>query len=187
MFAYCNNDPANSSDPSGHNAIVGPSLGGDAYCLLDGSWGGSLEGIAIAIGAVSLWDTISRVFQTVKSWFIHEKSSNIEDNSRDNVDWASDKPDRNHIIHGTRKKHDAGWRRMGIDPNGPNAWNLILPLLQKVVEEGLQESGYEPAGTGYTIKYVMDFAEYGVRLVVKIWYDTIGGTGVISDAIPYCK
>ena len=39
----------------------------------------------------------------------------------------------------------------------------------------------------YIIKYVMDFAEYGVRLVVKIWYDTIGGTGVISDAIPYCK
>ena len=52
--------------------------------------------------------------------------------STDTIGWEAG--DKNHILKGTKRKHVNGWKRFGIDPDNDNAWSLLLPILEEVVD-----------------------------------------------------
>ena len=91
---------------------------------------------------------------------------------------------KNHILKGTKKKHVPGWQKMGIDPDDPNAWTMVIPVLDEVLKKGRFE-GVTLEENGFITSYALDFIKEGVTVVVKVFHSFDGAISRISDAIPY--
>ena len=76
---------------------------------------------------------------------------------------------KNHIVHGSKKGGGHDWNKFYIDPNDPNAWSKILPLLKEVIDSGKQIDSYPtPQGTIVEV-YIKYFAEYGTSIIVNLY------------------
>ena len=171
MFAYCGNNPTNKFDPSGEltlEAEIFPGLG--LLPLLD--------------GPIPIGDVITlMIFGLLLLGEQEQETDPGTKISSSSIDWEGG--DKNHILKGTKGRHIKGWKRFGIDPDGKNAWELLLPILKEVVDKAERyETRYLDDG-GMNIFYYKVYVDIGVEVMVKIWIDSTGTIQKISDAIPY--
>ena len=174
MFAYCLNNPVEYCDPTGEFAVA------ERKGLL------SSPGIAL-IETISFYAVVCDLFNHLfnRNDDIASKANSI---TSDDINWNGG--DHDHILKGTKLKgrghsHVNGRKKFGIDPEDPNAWELLLPLLKEVVDDA--DSFVEKAakGSGTFVEYTKRFVEQGVDVVVKIWISADETIAKISDAIPY--
>ena len=174
MYAYCLNNPVNHSDPSGESAV--------AEGLKNGLWI-----LPLLDGPIPLGDIIAVIgFFGVLLYEQSQAEDIISTISSDTIDWGAGGENRkNHILKGTKGKHVNGWKRFGIDPDNNNAWGLILPLLEEVVDKADYYTTTTLPGGAMYIQYFKTYIDQGVQVMVKIWVDAAGMIQQISDAIPY--
>ena len=174
MFAYCLNNPVNLTDPSGNSAV--------AEGLKQGLWI-----LPLLDGPIPLFDILTVV--GLVGVFLYEQAQaedTVSNISSESIDWGAGGNNRkNHILKGTGRKHVNGWKRFGIDPDNSNAWGILLPILEEVVDKADDcESTMLPDGS-MIVKYFKTYIDQGVQVMVKIWVDVTGMIQEISDAIPY--
>lgn len=170
MFAYCNSNSVNFTDPAGNYAIaLDPLRGGSVGGAQSLTPSGDLFA-AIVLGVTSLWKQLRKTTEPVSS---------------SSINWGSG--DKNHILKGTRKTHIPGWKRFGIDPeNGnDNNWSLLLPILKEVVDEADAYKESLLSNGSKIIQFTKYYVDEGVQVVVKIWVSANGAIQQLSDAIPY--
>ena len=74
-----------------------------------------------------------------------------------------------HVLHGTKKRHEAEWNRFGINPNDPDDgnWLKLIPILEETVRKGEEVSRKIIQQTGEAIvQYEKYYAEFNARVVV---------------------
>ena len=103
--------------------------------------------------------------------------------SSNSINWGTG--NKNHILKGTKRKHENGWKRFGIDPDDNNAWNLVLPILKEVIDDADSIKARVLIDGSMIVQYFKIYAEKGVEVMVKIWIDASGKIHNLSDAIPY--
>ena len=103
--------------------------------------------------------------------------------SSNSINWGTG--NKNHILKGTKRKHENGWKRFGIDPDDNNAWNLVLPILKEVIDDAGSIKARVLIDGSMIVQYFKIYAEKGVEVMVKIWIDASGKIHNLSDAIPY--
>ncbi len=97
------------------------------------------------------------------------------------IDWSGDK---GHILNGSKNhpSHKPGWQKFGIDPNGNDAWPILLKLFQDAVDNSDRIIREQlPSGDWLAYYYKM-YEDKGVELVVKIWEKADGTIEKLSDA-----
>ena len=158
--------------------------------------GSATVGIAVTAGATNAWNPVGWVvlggvavllgiFFIAEIVETHSEGSyrsqvHVAKRDRNGVNWNADKNKKNHIFQGTKGRHAPKWRSAGIDPNNPNSWNHLLPILQEVFEHGreyLTEAG--PNGTTHYYEYYVDSIN---RMVVVVIQELKNGLQVLSDA-----
>ena len=126
------------------------------------------------------------------TWLINQLQLNSpkadKGKKSDRIDWNGG--NKNHIISGSKQNgdkhpHHKGWRRLGIDPEDEHAWELLLPIFQRVVDEAKKVIETTLSDGSTIIQFYQIFEDKGVEVMVKIWIDPNTGDARISDVIPY--
>ena len=175
MFVYCLNNPVNYSDQLGELAAAEGVIGGVLTLLpaLDGPL--PIGEVLTIVGIIGLY-----LYENIKA---EKQAKRVVSNiSSASINWNGDK---NHILKGTKKKHVNGWKRFGIDPDNDNAWQILLPFLEEVVDEADSVKTTMLSNGAMYVQYFKTYVEEGVEIMVKIWVDATGTIQKISDAIPY--
>ena len=104
--------------------------------------------------------------------------SNIVDNIQDNR--------KHHILHGSNNAHESGWRKFNIDPNDPNGFEKLLPIINEVVKNGVKSDWTKKPTGVYTREITYYFSEVGetVKVIVNKGLD---GIEHITDAFTLFK
>lgn len=161
----------NLFDPTGETAVAaGTAIGV-----------GGLSKLVEIVGAVIIWG-LSNLFSNTPPMEASSSNASSKTVSK-SVDWDVSDNKKNHIVHGSKKGGGHDWNKFNIDPNDPNSWSKILPLLKEVVDSGKQTASYPTQQGTVVAEYVKHFAEYGTSIIVKLYSDT-PGVMFISDAYP---
>lgn len=167
LYTYCLNDPINYTDKTGEVAVTASVLA-------------IVSGVALAV--IAALTVVSLVVLTVLVVdFLADHPSYLSNSTykkSDGIKWGADKNKRNHIAHGSNKNHDSGWRKLGIDPNDPNFYDKVLPILKMVVNTADEIGRKVKVGEGYTQNYVYYLVEKGVKIVVTIYIDKNGNRSI---------
>ncbi|MBQ2941275.1 MAG: RHS repeat-associated core domain-containing protein [Clostridia bacterium] len=133
------------------------------------------EDIIITAGIVGVFKLIGAAVVAIGATYaIKQIVKNIEDNRK------------HHILHGTNSLHEKGWKKFNIDPNDPNGFEKLLPIINEVVKNG-DKSEWTKQSTGVltrTITYY--FSEVGetVQVIINKGLD---GIEKITDAFTIFK
>ena len=180
MFAYCGNNPVNNVDPTGETETT--TIPGSEYWWL--WWLGLIDGLSPVVNVVVAGACCLFGFAKFSNKALKQNPQEDKLDSGD-IDWkGNDKNRQNHIIKGTDNKHVPGWQKMGIDPNGKDAWAKVLPILKEVIDKG-QLVNITLEKKGFIFWYEMYYVEKGVKLVVKVFVDFATKKAGIVDGIPY--
>ena len=172
LFAYCYNNSVNNEDGTGHIASLAAGAG---YAFLQ--WAIN----ALGVGAIGFWgyqsskDRLERAKENVSSSAKTVSVSKISDKT----DWGDDTK-KLHVVEGSRKNGGHDWKKFNIDPNDPNAWDKILPLIKRVVDE---VSGTPTRNNPDVIVFEKYFEEFGAGIKVFL-YKLADGTYKLGDAYP---
>ena len=180
MFAYCENNPVNRIDKFGHNSekVI---TSGAFFVALASALAGGIPGIVFGLGGMAIVGTVLAVENADDN--TSSEDNNEGEEASNAIDW--DSVDGHHALLGSktsREAHGPGWNKFGIDPNGNNAWDKLVPILKDTLRTGkfLERRGIQNGNGGSILYYGKDYVEEGVRVIVKIW--TKGKTYRFSDA-----
>ena len=172
MFAYCLNNPVNYVDHNGKNADALRTWASAMWWLCTTDSALPIGDIIYVFGfLVCCVDAFSTTRNDVQPVTFHK------------IDWNGG--NKNHILKGTDNKHINGWRRFGLNPQDPNSWSTLLPILMDIVENTSPYDVQQGKGGGWVYYYAKTFLDIGVKVVVKIWVSADGFIQKLSDAIPY--
>ena len=98
------------------------------------------------------------------------------------IDWDVDENKKKHVAKGSGKRHEEGWRRLGLNPNNPldpKFWGPALALMKRVVSLGnrLPNKTLENGGIKEVYEYIIKMAtdiEEGIKIIVEIYYGPDG-------------
>lgn len=157
MFAYCGNEPVNRADCSGSFSIDIARNLMFPDSAANGGGGGTTTGSG---GGIILFSLIVVVIYLFESG------------------------DEHHILHGSKNRHEAGWKKFGIDPNDPDDenWRKLLPILEEVYRNGKEISRKITDEFDYLIVYAKKFEEIGAEVILRIWQSAESGIQKVSDA-----
>ncbi len=104
--------------------------------------------------------------------------ANIVNNIQDNR--------KHHILHGSNNSHESGWRKFNIDPNDPNGFEKLLPIINEVVRNGVKSDWTKQPTGVYTKEITYYFSKVGetVKVIVNKGLD---GIERITDAFTIFK
>ena len=173
LFSYCLNNPIKYVDTSGEViAVATAALVAFGFAIV----GQSL----VSIYSLSYTERTNLYYRT-------GYDSSI---SRGNYIkwWDTNENKKHHVKYGSessRNNHEPIWRKMGLDPDSPDFWSNLIPILKTVVDypdvktEAIAYDGSKMVG--YLIKAYKAYYEYGVRIYVNL-YTNFSGHVSLSDA-----
>lgn len=98
------------------------------------------------------------------------------------TDWG--KADKHHVLNGSKIHGLHDWSMFGIDPNDPDAWEKLLPILKTVVDQGREYLRKSASGNeGEVVQYIYRFSKEAVEVVVRLFVSPDGSIR-LSDAWP---
>ncbi len=120
--------------------------------------------IKVAIGAIAAIGTM---------YTLNKMVSNISDNRK------------HHILHGSNNSHEKGWKKFNIDPNDPNGFEKLLPIINEVIKNGTK-SNWRSVGKMSIREIEYYFPNIGetVRVIIN---KTAEGIESITDAFTVFK
>ena len=142
LFLYCHNEPVRFVDINGKSEIT---IFQNKYSLL-GPGRSSGAGVAASAGAVGLAFLLTWLSQWMSE--STQGESQVQDNAAsdtedsedvplsERIDWKLKKSQYDHIVKGSDNHNNHDWFKFNIDPNDPNAWEKIIPLLKIVADNG---------------------------------------------------
>ena len=174
-YSYCLNDSINHSDP----------LGTDAAAVWSSTmwWLIAIDG-ALPIGDVIYWSVFAAMVCSGIEQSINDSSTLPQSilfpsvALSESINWLE--ANSNHIMKGSKNHEPHDWSSFGIDPNDPDGWEKLLPILKKVVDTGF-EMTRNNTDNGRVIHYCRDYINEGVTVVVKLFINN-NGTLDFSDA-----
>jgi len=128
------------------------------------------EPITLTAGAVAIIKfAIGAIVAVGATYTLNRIVKNISDNRK------------HHILHGSNNKHEDGWRKFNIDPDDPNGFEKLLPIINEVIKKGTKSNWREVDGGRCirTIEYY--FSKIGETVIVII-NKTADGIETITDA-----
>ena len=139
---------------------VDPS--GEAVLTISAGLAGLLKLLAAAVTAVGATYALANIV------------NNIQDNRK------------HHILHGSNNSHESGWRKFNIDPNDPNGFEKLLPIINEVVRNGVKSDWTKQPTGVYTREITYYFSKVGetVKVIVNKGLD---GIERITDAFTIFK
>ena len=142
LFLYCHNEPVRFVDINGKSEIT---IFQNKYSLL-GPGRSSGAGVAASAGAVGLafllnWLSLWMSESTQGESQVQDNAASDTEDSEDvplseRIDWKLKKSQYDHIVKGSDNHNNHDWFKFNIDPNDPNAWEKIIPLLKIVADNG---------------------------------------------------
>ena len=75
---------------------------------------------------------------------------------------------KHHILHGTNNSHENGWRKFGIDPNDPNGFENLIPIINEVIKNGTRGEWKDVGNGRYVQEIVCYFSKVGETVKVII-------------------
>ena len=190
LFLYCHNEPVRFVDINGKSEIT---IFQNKYSLL-GPGRSSGAGVAASAGAVGLAFLLTWLSQWMSE--STQGESQVQDNAAsdtedsedvplsERIDWKLKKSQYDHIVKGSDNHNNHDWFKFNIDPNDPNAWEKIIPLLKIVADNGeIWDNPNSTKPIANVVYYIYHFEEYATSLVLKL-HEAQNGWYTISDAFP---
>ena len=172
LYGYCAGNPIKYSDKTGNNAVVITVAG--ILPVVDGPLPiGDIIAIAIVATSVAYDNGL----------FIQDKNKNKVKISAKDVDWNKSF-DKDHIMHGSNKNHEKGWKKLGLDPNDLNSFNAMLRYLKDTVNNA-DKSRIEYSKNGTMIIHFHKLYNNAVYVWTKLV--EIGDTLRLSDGGAFLK
>ena len=177
-FAYCGNNPTNSSDSDGHTRVNYYTMENCCYYS-----GGYINPDAVKwLLDVLLLGGAFTIISTLKGPSVESSSSGSSSQHRkvtsDEINWNKNK---DHILKGSKKKgHD--WPDPLKGPDGDPSWEKILPLLKLVIDSG-EKISEKPQNGGMLYEFEKFFKDINTTIIVRI-YEYSDGRLEVSDAFP---
>ena len=124
LYGYCMGNPVMYYDKTGNSATAIITIAG-TLSLVDGPLP---VGDIIAVALIAA----SAIYSS--GVFIKDKNNNTVKLKSKDVDWNKSY-DKNHIMHGSNGNHEPGWKKLNIDPNDQNSFNLMLKYLKDTIDD----------------------------------------------------
>jgi RHS repeat-associated protein len=203
MYAYCQGDPVNFGDPSGHAA-------GEAAALAAGGFASSMWwlvavdgpipigdivyaagiGISAGLAAYAAYKQIQAIAPYIEVAVALISGSIASQQFIDNIDWG-DNQRRDHTIKGSGKSsagknpHLKGWKKFGFDPQGNGGWDAIKSIITATIL-GADKVTETTKNGGTSVQYAKDFVDEGVQVIVNLFRDS-NDVWRFVDAKPFIK
>ena len=168
LYTYCADNPVRYLDSDGEFVIaISSMLVAKVILGAIGIYASAKIGIGIGTEIAK-----QRKSETGKTAVLSENTSNkdIDDNKKHHIFNGS---------RGSRDNHAPIWKKFGVDPNGGNGWEKLLPILEEVIKTGTVRPAENDSNKGMT--YTKKFIEHGVEIIVRV-FEHPDGSVTISDA-----
>ena len=104
------------------------------------------------------------------------------------MNWDKDSNGKRHVLKGSKGSegsHGPIWEKFNINPNNNNDWWKLVPILQQVVDKGIEWKRvgvYEHGKViGHNIYYAKQYVDKGVEIIVRLYVNSNGDVW-FSDA-----
>ncbi len=139
LYTYCADNPVRYLDSDGEFVIaISSMLVAKVILGAIGIYASAKIGIGIGTEIAK-----QRKSETGKTAVLSDNTSNkdIDDNKK------------HHIFNGSRgskDNHAPIWKKFGVDPNGGNGWEKLLPILEEVIKTGTVRPAENDSNKGMT-------------------------------------
>lgn len=189
LFSYCLNTPVCRTD-----ALGTESLAADAWLFIQQNG----MNIAMADAYLPIFDMAlfamvgGATILSIGEWAVNSVVNIYESLTATSaatvvalsaqIDWG--KADKHHVLNGSKIHGLHDWSMFGIDPNDPDAWEKLLPILKTVVDQGREYLRKPASGNeGEVVQYIYRFSKEAVEVVVRLFVSPDGSIR-LSDAWP---